>query len=259
MPHEALRTREVVIIPKIDIELEMGHVVREVGGIVLNDTFNGSPPDFENADFVFHGDKLVVELKCLTEDNVFSKNNEEKSANLWRRCYAKGLVESPRVNDRDWRALPPQIQNKFYEIKTRSIKKRVQKANRQVRETKERLGLSDYAGVLFIANDGVRSLTPPACIHAIQLALRNDHREIRHFVFFTANLLSELRQTPSQTLFWISFDMEDGRPINHAFLNYLGNAWRARCSEITGIGSFEEELVDVEGFWRSKYVPPQGR
>jgi hypothetical protein len=237
----------------IDIETEMREVVRSMGGIVLQDTFS-SPPNFDNADFVFHEDKVVVELKCLTEDNVRSDSNEAKVANLWRRCHVKGLVTSRRQNATDWQALPKTIQNQIYEIRTRTIKKRIQKANLQLRETKEHLGLGDYRGVVLLANDGIRSLSASAFIHAAQLALRRDFREVRHFVFLTANLFTQIRDERRASLFWIGFDMKDDDPIPNAFLDRLGAAWRTHYQRVAGFRMVEEELQDIEGFWNSRYV-----
>ena len=37
-------------------------------------------------------------------------------------------------------------------------------------------------------------------------------------------------------------------------LDRLGAAWRRNCQAITGIPAVEEELEDIEGFWRSQVL-----
>lgn len=241
--------------PRIDVEKEMQEVVRQCGGIVLEDHLKGAP-DFQNADFIFHSEKLIFELKCLTEDNIFSATNQEKIKNIWRRCHIKKLVSNPLPNESEWKSLPKNIQNEIYEIRTRTIKKRAQKANIQIRQTKAKLSLPDYTGILIIVNDGITSLSPPAFIHATQLALKRDFKEIRHFIFLTLNIFSFQRQTGLPTLFWICFDMEDGTPVNTTFMDFLGKTWRNHCSKLLNLPINEEELEDIEGFWRSKNIPP---
>jgi hypothetical protein len=137
------------------------------------------------------------------------------------------------------------------------LKKRIQKANKQIRETKTMLNLKDYRGVLFIANDGNLMLPPAGTIHAIQLSLQRDFREIRHFVFFTAKLYIQIKGSDQPVLCWISFDMENDKssPAEDLY-DDLRRRWVARHQEVTGIPSITHELSDddMEGFWFAKYL-----
>lgn len=238
---------------RIDIEPEFHQVVRDFGGVVVEDLL-GTSLAFQNADYVFHSEKVVAELKCITEDNAFRDENLLKAQHLVTAWHAKGKYASPILDLRDWSNMPTDLQTELYRVFTRNIKKRVAKANRQVRETKSELRLHDYKGLLIIANDGLVSLPPAAFIHAIQLVLQRDFSEIRHFVFLTANVFAQAREVPLPSLFWISFDMQDGPSIDASFLERLGRHWRYHCAKRTGADFFESGMTDIEGFWNAQNI-----
>jgi hypothetical protein len=129
--------------PKIDVEDAMRHVVRTIGGRVLDDSLP-KDPGFDNADFVFDSEKVIMELKCFDDDNVFSEANRAKALDRWTRWYRKHVVASPVPNELDWEKLTREHQFEFIGLHTRSIEGAVRKANRQIRETKSHLGLADY-------------------------------------------------------------------------------------------------------------------
>ena len=235
----------------IEIEPAFNELVRKHSGIVVEEALPYSP-DFQNADYVFHSERIVAELKCLTEDNVLSGLNSKKASKLVQEGNAQGRVPFVDFDMRHWKEMPTDMQTELYRVFTKNVKRRIAKANMQIRETREHLGLTDYAGLLFIANDGVTTLSPAAFIHAVQLSLQRDFREIRHFVFFTVNLYAKLRSSPVPALFWISFDMQDGPPINESFLESLGASWRLQCCRTMGVNAVEGELDDMEGFWNAE-------
>ena len=144
----------------------------------------------------------------------------------------------------------------MYQVTGKSIRRRIQKANKQIRETKTALGLADYRGVLFIANDGNFMFPPAATNHAVQLSLQRDFREIRHFVFFTANMYLAMKGTDRPVLCWISFDMDnDKSSAAERLYEDLHIRWIRRHSEVTGIPAEIAELsdADMEGFWFGNY------
>jgi len=134
------------------------------------------------------------------------------------------------------------------------VKRRVQKANKQIRETKVALNLPDYRGVLFIANDGNFLFSPAGMIHCIQMALRREFREVRNFVFFTANMRSTMKGMNRPVLFWIPFEMQGDTAIPETFFRTLYEKWVSRHSEVTGLHARETEIEDMEAFWHARYV-----
>jgi hypothetical protein len=241
--------------PKIDVEKEFSEVVRSCAGLVLSDVLNGSP-DFKNADYVFPQYKVVAELKCLTEDNFDSPQRNKRVDDLWRSWKNAGKVTEESVHDAYWKDMPKALQTQIYQILGRPIVKRIQKANKQIRETKSRLNLDDHRGLLLLVNDGKMSFSPAATIHAAQLALQKDFREIREFVFFTVNLFSAMKGVPVPALYWFHFHLEQARPEVNALVDKLGQAWRRHHSSLLGNVGFASEIPDeaMEAFWFSRYM-----
>jgi len=241
-----------VAYPRINVETMFDEVVRDHGGVVLNERL--PKPKFKNADYIFHFEKIVAELKCLTEDNINSENNRLKTDRLVEEYYTAGEIRTRKIDESNWSELPRELQTRIYEITTRSIKKRIHKADIQICETKRELNLDQYHGLLVLANDGIVSLPPAAFIHAALLALRHSFREINYLIYLTANLFTALRETPMPTLFWIGVDLQKGQKMDVNFTDRLGRNWRRFVCRKTGIPGVEQELLDIEGFWNARHI-----
>jgi hypothetical protein len=245
-----------VQLPKVDVESVFDEVVQIAGGSLVRADV-GNSPTFDNADYIFPDYKLIAELKCLTKDKASDPSTYAKFRRLWIKWRQEGLVKGrtpPSINSR---ALPSRCQSEMYDVLGKPIRRRIQKANKQIRETKAALRLGDYRGVLFIVNDGNFMFPPAATIHAVQLALDRDFREIRHFVFFTANMYLAVRGIDRPILSWISFDMDNDKcgPAE-ALYERLHQHWTHRHEEITGVRADVTELKDsdMEGFWFGEYL-----
>src|SRR3982074_954218 len=108
-----------MIYPRINVEDLLTEVVRDYGGVVLEDRLPKSP-NFENADYVFHFERIVAELKCLTEDNMDSVNNQTKVNELVNRWHNEGKIKTTKIDRSNWRELPKELQTRIYEITTKS-------------------------------------------------------------------------------------------------------------------------------------------
>jgi len=189
-----------------------------------------------------------------TEDNLHSLSNQQRTNRLIDDYYNNGKIKSREINESSWNQWPRELQTKIYEATTRSIKKRVHKADIQIRETRRELDLDQYQGLLVLANDGIVSLPPAAFIHAALLVLRYSFREINYLVYLTANLFTALRGTPMPTLFWIGVDLQKGPKMDVNFTDRLGRDWRRLVCKKSGIPGVEQELLDIEGFWKARHI-----
>jgi hypothetical protein len=245
-----------MFIPKVQIEREFDSIVAASGGEIVRLSV-GTSPAFDNADYIFHEYKLVAELKCLERDRLTDPAMQVKFRRLWINWRQRGLTSGPVPRTINSRSLPPICQREMYQVTGKPIRRRVQKANKQIRDTKAALRLQDYRGVLFIANDGNFMFPPAATIHALQLSLQRDFREIRHFVFFTANMYLAMKGKDRPVLCWISFDMDNDKssPAEQLYED-LHVRWTRRHSEVTGIPAEIAELsdADMEGFWFGNYL-----
>jgi hypothetical protein len=181
--------------PHINVEEYFNALVREYGGAVVLEETLPYPRTFPNADYVFHSEKIVAELKCLQVDNVDSDNNQVKIKAAVDYFYDAGKITSKNIDENTWPKLPKELTDRIYEITTKAIQARIRKARHQIAETKQKLGLQSYAGYLIIVNEGIFSLPPAAFIMAIVRVL-DTHREIDHFIFFSANVFTKIRNVP---------------------------------------------------------------
>ena len=244
--------------PHIDVEPMFNLLVEDYGGGVLLGDFirkqTGNTPTFENADYLFHSEKVVAELKCLTEDNTQSPNKLAKIKAAVEQYYADGKIKSTEVSEEAWKSFPRHLQNDFYTILTTSIQRAADKANRQIRETKEQLGLKDYTGMLLIANDGLLNVPPAMFIQAVEKHVSPNCRHINYFVYLTANIFTKLKDVPAPSLFWIAFDLQNGPPMDKVFTDRLFTLWKGVVSRKTQMPGFSKELTDMEDFWKAKHM-----
>jgi len=70
------------MIRRIEIEREFDQVVKASGGQIVRDLLSKSPR-FDNADYVFHDQKIVAELKCLREDKANDPSTTSRLRRLW--------------------------------------------------------------------------------------------------------------------------------------------------------------------------------
>lgn len=242
-----------MIYPHIDVEALFDEMVRQYpSACVLTDKI--PHPDFLNADFIFHHEKVVAELKRIEADNLRSPANQKKINDAIDNFFHDGKIKTKDITEENWRSVPTELQEIFYDITTNSIVNHVKKANQQIKETKVRLQLHDYKGVLIIVNDGVEAYPPSVFMHAVFRLLMKRFSGITFFIFVTANIFAVTREHPMPIQIWFGLDMEKDGKMDKAFCNNLHAAWKGIISRKTGIPSFNVEMNDVEGFWKAKNI-----
>lgn len=245
--------------PHIDVEGAFDEITRAHGGaIVLRDKISKSP-DFQNADYVFHFEKVVAELKCLMEDNTESPSNQAKINAAIDRFYAEGKIKTKDINEENWPTFPAELQTALYDITSHSIRARVKKANQQIRETKAKLGLDAYTGMLIIVNDGLTSFPPAAFVHATLRAFerKTGDSEIDCFICTAANVFATIKGAPGPMLFWMPMQMQKPGKIHEGFVNRLRVAWQGLVNRKMGANAIEHQMQDedMEAFWRARNLP----
>ena len=80
--------------PHIDVEETFNQLVRDYGTArVLTDVLpKNSPPT--NADYVFHSERIIAELKCLADDNSDSIKRQEKLNALLDTNFNEGKIKT---------------------------------------------------------------------------------------------------------------------------------------------------------------------
>lgn len=240
--------------PHIDVEPWFTEMVRAYPmAQVLTDIIR--QPDFLNADFLFHHERIVGELKCVEIDNTSSPNNQAKINAVLDKYFAEGKIKTKEITEENWPTLSREFQNEIYNITTNSIKARIEKANRQIKETKEKLGLSSYKGCLIIANDGIVSYPPAAFMWAIFRLLLNHYTGIDCFIFFSANVLGVPKGINVPLHFWHALDMERNGKMDMSFATRLFASWSSILSVKTSLPSFNVGMIDPEALWKARNLP----
>jgi hypothetical protein len=122
---------------------------------------NFIPEDMtKRADFHFSADNVIAELKTLEEDARQEHGRRVQALyEDWARkrlvpfFYGTRQIELPK--------LPPSCQRDWLNVLLPPIENIVRDANRQIRTTKAKLGLSACQGLLLIANEGNLLHTTP--------------------------------------------------------------------------------------------------
>ena len=188
---------------KIDIEKEFHHIVRDMGGIVLSDVLPKSP-SFNNADYVFHDQKIVAELECLEEDKYGDPSTARRIFLLWGQWRTKGWVTGPLPRVITSETLPRQCANEMIRAMGKSIRKRLEKANRQIKSTILNMELDGYKGIVIIANNNNRALPPAALVQFLYDAIHRDFSAIDEFITFTTTLPAGYGKDNAPMLFWFN-------------------------------------------------------
>src|SRR5204863_2121803 len=97
-------------------------------------------PSFRNDDYIFRRENIVAELKCLVDGKAKDPRQHRKSALLLERHMKRG--GTPYFSGRrlmQSKNCSPACQRELSETIARPIRKRIRKANQQIRETKARL------------------------------------------------------------------------------------------------------------------------
>lgn len=72
--------------------------------------------------------------------------------------------------------------------------------------------------------------------------------------YLTANLFTAVRGTAMPALFWLGVDLERGPKMDTNFVDRLGRNFRRLTCRKTGIPAIEQELRDIEGFWKARHL-----
>lgn len=178
-------------IPIVDVETVFADFVEEYGGVV-SDRFVNTPDKPKNADYIFHDGKVVGELKLLKDDPFTNQDflkSREKKQKEW---LQKGKITMAELaNVTNIKQLPDNCYHDIVKLYTRPIKYHLEKANQQIKATKETMNLHDYKGLVFLTSDG-NYLLEPRHVHQIASDILNPtiYKSINTVVHLTVNVVT---------------------------------------------------------------------
>ncbi|MGH9969784.1 MAG: hypothetical protein ACREBG_18595 [Pyrinomonadaceae bacterium] len=218
--------------PYISVEPAFDEFVTSFGGAKVSTLidkrrdFKGSPP--LNADYLFAADNVIAELKCLEEDTYSAGEFKELFNSLVTDWQDRGMLQwrlfgGPiLVQSRD---LPVECQLELEKLINRRLRKVVTKANKQIRLTKETLGLTDAKGLLLLVSDGNYFLRPKHVLGFVGRILRERFSSINSIVYFTVNAAVDVPTIDRDGLIWIQSFRDNLEPVASEFLSRLRAGW----------------------------------
>ncbi|MEP7038456.1 MAG: hypothetical protein ABI891_08935, partial [Acidobacteriota bacterium] len=129
-----------------DVEKLVSEFIKRNGGELVSELISSSP-DFENADYLFREENVLIELKCLQSDFPQSKSFSKKVAELYQKWLMNREINLGMIFDTS--KLPRNKRIYLNKIYSEPLRRIIKKANRQLRSTAQNLSLSNSQKLLF--------------------------------------------------------------------------------------------------------------
>lgn len=221
-------------------------MVKQVGGCRV-DEIVGKSPAFLNADYLFKDEPCVAELKCLERDQVPAF--VEKFRDLVHGWIREGIIPSPPPTQTMFSTnnLPHELQQEVAALYRGPFLEVLEKANKQIKQTKKHFDLEEAPGLLLLANDGNALLELEMVLYCLATAFKPDntgkrrYSGITHVIYFTANLPSVGAIPSGSHMLWVSPLIDDDRRLS-GFAERLREAWMIQHSGIIG-----ERIIAFKG------------
>jgi len=244
--------------PIIDVEEVFSDFIEEYGGIVT-DRLQGAKRT-PNADFIFHESKVVAELKTLKDDPFNSSDFMKSRRKRMRQWLDNGdITLEALMKVRTLGDLPSKCYRDAQKLFTRPIRTHLEKANYQIKTTKETDQLHDYKGLLILVSDGNFLLQPKNIRLALAQLLANPNRfrSISSVLYMTANVTTSRPNASAPARLWVGMyrdidNMENEVPP--AFLDDLYEKWADYFSGVTGIKLNRISEVNESGLSETDFL-----
>jgi len=255
----------LIPIPSIDVETVFADFVEEYGGVV-SDRLGAASDKPKNADYIFHDAKVVAELKLLKDDPVTNKDflkSREKKQKEWLQKGQISRAELAKVTKVN--QLPDNCYRDIVKLYTRPIKYHLEKANTQIKATKENMNLEDYKGLVFLTSDGNYFLEPR---HVRQIAGDilgpGKYRAINTVVHLTVNVVTTRSDDETLSRLWVNLyrDKDYFENVPLPFLKDLFNKWVDYYQEVTRVKleniceMNEEGITEDDVLAHTRFVKP---
>jgi hypothetical protein len=190
----------------------------------------------KNADYMFPSARVIAELKILETDFAHTKETLEK---------VDALAEKyPGVHPDD-RTQP--LRRELLLLLRKPLQRIINKANRQIKDTKRALGLDQWRGITIRVNGGFRGVPPDLARGLIAHILSKTSYTNTDALIYQTNHYVELPDSPYAHLLWAPMYSDRAADDLVEFVNDLGRKWISYTQ--TKIGPFdavhERESIDL--------------
>jgi hypothetical protein len=184
----------------------------------------------QNADFIFRHNRVVVELKVLETEFLDTPTVAGKIGAAFDR-YPNG----------DPNDLSAPLGRELLRILRAPLQRIIKKANRQIRATKQELGLVGWRGIIVMVNDGFRTLSPDLVIRLCSDILAGESYSSADALIYQTNHYVEIPGNPYALLLWVPLYAEKSSRDLVDFVNDLGRQWRKYAADANGPFDYSEE------------------
>lgn len=235
-----------------DIEDLFNIFVEKIGGELV-DKLLPSSPNFENADYLFRKDSVIIELKCLQNDFPSNSEFQDKIVNLYRRWFKEESISFNVIFHPA--KLQEEKKQEILKLHLEPIRRVIKKANRQLRKTADYFEMPKSRKLLLIASDGLYSLSPPMLLSILCEILQKEFSSIDGFVYFTLNKYVDIPNNDYACELCVPYYNENSSNTDIVeFVNSLGRKWGDFISERIGGLDWREETEDASFLKGTNYI-----
>jgi len=227
----------------LNVEQSWDEFVASQGGERV-DKHVGKSPSFDNADYIFEGDKIVIELKEIQTEFANQPAFHERFLAL-----TKKLIEAEPNFFPFRNPLPGWFIQEYIRIFRPPLSRTLKKANKQIRATKNHFGIDTPTGIAVFANEGFVSLGPEQVIALASNILMHSYSSIDCFVYLTVNRYVGVRGSVEPKLIWAPVYSDRVQENICNFVNHLGARWGDYLEKKIGTFTSRSQTDDI-GFLR---------
>lgn len=221
----------------LPVEETFDRFIESAGGMRVS-TLVGQAPAFANADYVFSSQQVVIELKELTTDWPQLKEYQQKISDLWLRCELAGRVTELHASGK--LPIPRDVRREFLQLLRKPIKRVLEKANRQIRQTHENLQHKAGLGIVLLVIDGLLTVAPQFLMVLVSKILLHDYSSINGIVLITVNEYVDIPGDEYARLLWWPNYQETAPDSLVEFVDNIGRSWFTLLEK--EIGGFDDRI-----------------
>jgi hypothetical protein len=182
---------------------------------------------FENADYYFQEQDIFIELKNLEKD-LFSDEDLERNERLVDKWIEEKLISKSDILAIFLRKkqIPEECLQQLFNLTRKTFQRIIEKANKQLKQSKEILGTPNSQKIVMICNDG-NYLFPHHLLFSLFCSIIEDRKEIdiECSIYFTVNQTSRIPDSDLDWRLWMPAYSPLAAENMHLFVNDLGRAF----------------------------------
>jgi hypothetical protein len=225
-------------------------VVKYGGELVSKLISNENPP--KNADYLFRSPLVIAELKVVERD-AFTSQDKEKLDRLINGWMKQGLI-GPIFGkvQIELRKLPPPCQRDWLNVHMAPWKRKLEDANKQIKQTKLFLNLPDARGILFLCDDAAQSFAPQDVMGFIARTLQSRkpdgsqiYSHLDRIVYFSVNPRTVTKDGLGLN-FWMPAYRHTEEKVISEFLENFRRGWVQYHGDVLGTKALQMKQDDPQ-------------